>query len=638
MCGICGILSLGQAIRPEEHDEAVRMNRVLRHRGPDDEGIQVGRDHVLAATRLKIIDLSDAAHLPMSNRDRTVWLTYNGEVTNFRELRRDFRLDDDYEFQSSSDTEVLLHLYQKLGPAAFKELSGMFAFCLVDLRINKAFVVRDFYGIRPLFYMLAGDRLYFASEIKSLMEVTRFRPEIDHEAIYHFLSLAYIPDRLTPFKQIRELQGGCLLAVDLTAGTWTEETYYEVRYEPDAATTEVEATQRLRDEMIDSVRRNLISDAPLGLTLSGGFDTGCMLGITKHLGVSHKLHTFSIKIDEPSYDESKYQHILANYAKTIHHEVVVQPETVWNTLVQHMAFMDEPSGDGAAIPTYVLAEDASDYVKVLLSGEGGDEIFNAYETHMAWKARRLYRRLLPGPARRLIRFGARHLPTDYSKLSFDFLAKRFSQGAELSVPDAHYFWRHSLNAEEKAKLMPDHCAFRPTESFFSDCYDNLDFEDELDRLSVVDIKYFFIGDLMVKNDRMMMAHSIEARFPWMDRILHEYVSTIPSSLRMKGFTRRYLQKQAMRPLVPEVIFNRNNMGLEMPHSLWFMSGLQPLVDQYFTRERIESTGFLNYEAVKTMWDEHRGHKKDQGRSLWCILNLLVWFELFVSKGNYKDLL
>jgi asparagine synthase (glutamine-hydrolysing) len=638
MCGIAGVLSLGSAITPQDIAEAEGMTRMLHHRGPDDHGMRDTERYAIGSARLNIIDLSNHGHMPMSNEDGTIWLTYNGEVTNFLELKRDHRLEDSHRFQSSSDSEVLIHLYEELGIQFINELTGMFAFCLIDERRGKAFIVRDFYGIRPLFYMQEGDRLYFASEIKSFMDLQRFKPEVNHEAIYHFLSLAYIPDRLTPFSNIHEIQGGVLIEVDLGRPTWDERDYYEVRYETNHDITEQEAIVKTREMMIDSVRRNLISDAPLGLTLSGGFDTSSMLSIARELGRSTDVHTFSIRIDEPSFDETYYQRMMADHAKTHHHEVLLRPENVMERFVTHMAYMDEPSGDGAAIPTYLLAEDAKHYVKVLLSGEGGDEVFNAYETHMAYRVRKLYRKYVPKPMRDLIRGVALNLPTDFSKLSFDFLAKRFTTGAELDTPDAHFWWRRSLSRGEKAELMPSHHDFKDTERFFSDLFHSLDFPDELNRISLIDLKYFFIGDLMVKNDRMMMAHSIEARFPWMDRILMEYVSTIPSDMRMKGFTRRWLQKEAMRPLVPKEIFERQNMGLEMPHSIWFLEGMAPLAERYFTKKHVERSGFMSFDAIDRMWQEHRHRKVDHGRSLWCILNFLVWFDLFVYERNFKDYL
>jgi len=638
MCGIAGILKLDGQISDMDKNHIKSMTNILRHRGPDCIDYYHDTNISLGNARLNIIDLSENAHLPMSNTEGTVWMCYNGEVTNFRDLRQQFQLDKKYAFRSTSDTEVLLHLYEEIGISFLKHLSGMFAFCLYDKQLRKAYIVRDFYGIRPLFYMRYGNTLYFSSEIKSFLELPCFSGTLDYEAIYHFLSLAYMPGHHTPFKDIIELDGGHLIEVDLDKSTITEQEYYSLSYDVDYRTDEKTASKKVHDLLLNSVERNLISDAPLGLTLSGGLDTSTILALTKELGKSQDIHTYSIRMGEASFDESHYQRLMANFAQSIHHEILVTPQDVLDNFVEHMAFMDEPSGDGAAIPSYILAKEAKKDVRVLLSGEGGDEVFNAYETHRAYGARKKYRSMIPQPVRAMIKSMAHILPSSYKKLSFDFLAKRFSAGAELDIPTAHYFWRHSLNENEKKALMPLHSNFSPTASLFSKMYNSLSHNEELNRLSHIDIKYYFICDLMVKNDRTMMAHSIEARFPYMDKLLIDYTSTIPPQLKIKGMRGRYIQKQAMKDILPKEIYNRKNMGLEMPHSIWFLKELEPLIAKYFSKKNIAKYDFLNHGAIQTFWDQHKAGKKDQGRSLWCILNLLLWLDLFVYNKDYKKYL
>lgn len=642
MCGISGVISLNENKPIAEKDllNAKRMNAVLRHRGPDSQAIKHDKKCILSSTRLNIIDLSHNADLPMQTTDGNIILSYNGEITNFKKLKKDFKLDQKYTFTSTSDTEVLLHLYQELGIDCLKHLSGMFAFALYDKRINKVFIVRDFYGIRPLFYRIKNDRLYFSSEIKSFTETDDFSDAINTEAIYHYFALAYIPEQQTPFTEIKELADSHYIEIDLNIQKTEIVEYYKIDYTPNYDLTEKETTQKVHDLLMDSLDRNLISDAPLGMTLSGGIDTSCMLGMAKALGKSNQMHTYSIKIDEPSFDESYYQNIMANYAGSIHHEIKVNAENVIENLIQHMAFMDEPSGDGAAIPSYILAKEAKKDVSVLLSGEGGDEVFNAYETHGAYMVRNLYRKTTPSVLRNLLRKTATILPTSYNKLSFDFLFKRFTHGAEKNIPEAHFYWRHALNKLEQDKLMPNHNNFEPSEKIFTKMFNSLDFDDDLNKLSLIDIKYFFVCDLMVKNDRTFMANSVEARFPFMDRELIDFTSTIPTSMKVKkfGFNRRYIQKQAMKPYLPKEIFNRKNMGLEMPHSLWFLHKLKPIAEKYFSKNMIDKTQILSYPTVNRMWQEHLARKKDHGRSLWCILNFVIWFELFIEKKNYKDYL
>ncbi|HRY29326.1 MAG TPA: asparagine synthase (glutamine-hydrolyzing) [Elusimicrobiota bacterium] len=639
MCGIAGVLTLNSSVTPEDIVQVHRMTDILRHRGPDSRHVLHDDRCALGNTRLKIIDLSSNADLPMTNDDRSVWLTYNGEITNYKELIHKFSLDKKYRFRSTSDAEVLLRLYEEIGISLLDHVSGMFAFCLYDVRKAKAYVVRDFFGLRPLFFMAKENRFYFASEIKSFLQLPAFRGELNHEAIYHFFSLAYIPGSLTPFKDVTEVRSGQLYEVDLKAGTFQEREYYRVRYLPNDSLDERDTALRLHGVLLDAVRRNLISDAPLGLTLSGGFDTSSLLALTKELYPEREVHTFSIKINEPSFDESRYQKIVVDYFKPVHHEIVVNPQDVADNLLRHMAYLDEPTGDGAAIPSFLLSREAKKTVSVLLSGEGGDEVFNAYETHGAYKMRRLYRRYAPPFLRRLLREGARRLPTSYNKLSLDFILKRFTEGAEKSVPESHLFWRHVLTDDEKRRLLrrpPDD--FRETVHYFSDMFDELDFADELNRISAIDMKYYFVDDLMVKNDRTFMAHSVEARFPYMDRSVVEFVSRIPPEMRLKGLRRRHIQKEAMKPYLPKEIYRRTNMGLEMPHSIWFMKSLKDFYGKYFTRENVGRSGLLDPAMVEGLWQDHFSRKRDNGRALWCVLNFMIWFDMFVWKKDYKNYL
>jgi asparagine synthase (glutamine-hydrolysing) len=638
MCGIAGIVSLDSTLDETAFDHTRRMTEILKHRGPDATGYHVDDRCVLGNTRLKILDLSDDANLPMTSGDGSIVIAYNGEVTNFRELITEFDLERKHHFRTTSDTEVLIHLYEELGIDFVNQLSGMFAFALLDKRTQKAYIVRDFFGIRPVFFMVKNGRMHFASEIKSFLQLPYFDDALNKEAIFHYFGLAYIPDRLTPFRDVEELMGARLIEVDLRTGDWHERQYYDFKYRTDTTITEREILTPLRQAMRDSVRRNLISDAPLGLTLSGGFDTGSILALAHDLDPSRPIHTFSIVMDQASFDESHYQQILVDRFKPIHHSITVGPRETVDYLVEHMAYLDEPSGDGACVPSYLLAKEASKHVKVLLSGEGGDEMFNAYETHAAYKARRLYRALAPRRLRSLIRRGVHRLPVSHDKLSVDFVAKRFVDGAELDAACAHHHWRHVLTDSEQRALVPGAAGFRSTDGFFADTYDSVDFPEGLDRISLIDLKYFFIGDLMVKNDRTFMAHSVEARFPYMDRELFELVSSIPPGLRLKHFRRRYIQKQAVKNLMPREIYKRQNMGLEMPHSHWFMGEFRELIDRYLNRETVEKTGVIRYETVKQMKEDHLSRRRDYGRALWCVINFLIWFDLFVGRKNYKDYL
>jgi len=636
MCGIAGVLGLGVDLGGPDRDELRGMTAVLHHRGPD------GRRHVwmprcaLGNTRLQILDLSERGALPMPNAEGSVWIAYNGEVTNFRALEREHRLRERFPFRSTTDTETLLYLYEALGIDFVRQLTGQFAFALHDRRLGKTWLVRDFFGIRPLFLMKTPERLYFASEIKSFLGLEAFRKDLDLEGLHHYLTLGYIPGKHTPFQQIEELQGAHLVEVDHAGGRVHERRYDEILYRPRAVPDERALAEELHLYMRDSVRRNLVSDAPLGLTLSGGFDTSSILALTREVvGPDAPIHTYSIAMGEASFDESRYQRLMSRVARTTHHEIRVGPHEVLGALERQMAYMDEPTADGAAIPSFLMAERAKQDVKVLLSGEGGDETFTAYETYRAWKVRRYYRRFVPRAGRRLIRHAVHALPSDYRKLSLDFMAKRFTDGAELDVAQAHIHWRFTLTDADKAALMPDHRPSETTGALFARHFDAYRFPHELDRLSALDLETYLIGDLMVKNDRTLMAHSVEARFPYLDRTLFERMAQVPADLRLKGMRGRHMQKRAMEGRVPREIVGRKNMGLELPHSLWLMREMRPLADRLFEPSRVARLGFLSPRHVTSLWQEHLAGRRDNGRALWSIATLLTWHGLFVEGSSFR---
>lgn len=638
MCGIAAIFAGEGPLGDEVRALVEGMTARLRHRGPDAAGYSFDPRFALGNARLRIMDLHPSADLPMASDDGRVLLAYNGEITNHLELRARFLKDHESRFRTGSDAEVVLRLYQELGIDFLRHLTGQFAFVLVDRRLGRAWVVRDFFGIRPMFFAIVDGRLHVASEIKALLALPGADRTVDAEGLFHYFSLAYIPEERTPFVGIRELPGSQLIEVDLRTGDFAQRAYYEIRYDPDPSMTEEEAIGPLRDAMLDSVRRNLISDAPVGLTFSGGFDTSSILGMARTLRPAEELHTYSVVMEEPSFDESRWQRMMIDPARHPHHEVRVGPKEVEQALYEHLAYLDEPTADGAAIPFFLLAREAAKEVRVLLSGEGGDETFNAYETHLANKMRRYYRRLVPRPVRGVAHWAAHALPCDYRKLSFDFLSKRFTEGAEMDVPGAHLHWRHVLTDADKRALMPGCRDVEPTDRLFRRLYERLPFPDELNRLSVMDIRHYFEADLMVKNDRMLMAHSIEPRLPYMDRLLLEHVARIPVDLRIRRFKRRYLQRQAMRDLVPRGVYRRANMGLEMPHSVWFLGPLRPMAERLLAPDAVARTGVLDPAVVQRLWREHVERRRDNGRALWAVLVVVAWFELFVGSSRYREFL
>ena len=639
MCGISGIISLRSELSDSDYSTVKRMSDSISHRGPDQQKIQKFDKIILANNRLKIMDLDDRSSLPMSSDDNSIWICYNGEVSNFLELKKKYKLSEKYNFKGTSDTEVIIYLYKELGISFINKLSGMFAFCLVDLKKKKTWLVRDFFGIIPLFYRIKEDKIYFASEIKAFYEINSLNKSLDYHSIYHFFTLAYIPGKNTPFKEIQEMRGGQLIEIDNEKNSYQLKKYYNVQYPIDHSISEKEAAKNAYELMLDSVRRNIQSDAPIGTTLSGGIDTSSITCLIKDLGKSKNFHTYSLKMGEKSFDESKYQRLIAEFCQTNHHEILVNQEDVINSIYTHMAHIDEPNGNGAAIPSFILAKEAKKEVSVLLNGEGGDETFSAYSIYGAYRAKNLYTKFAPKPLRKLIYNLVHKLPASYKKLSLDFQLKRFTEGAELHPAAAHIYWRHVLTDEEKEDTILNRQGYVKTEKVMIDLFENLDYSDDFNKINFLDVEHFFIDDLLVKNDRMFLANAVESRFPFMDRILFEYMAKIPPNMRMKGITkRRYIEKLAMKNSVPKEILQRGNFGLEMPHSIWFFDNFKPLLKKYLSEEMIKKTEYLSYEKVEKILQMHFSKKKDYGRALWGILMYQMWHEMFIEKNNYKNYL
>jgi asparagine synthase (glutamine-hydrolysing) len=634
VCGIAGVLGLGVDLGEDDLADLRRMMRVLRHRGPDQHGELHHPRCLLGNARLAVIDPSERASLPMTAPDGAISLAYNGEIANFQELRLAHGLDREVAFQSRSDAEVLLHLYRRRGIAVLNELSGMFAFGLYDGRRQVAHLARDFYGISPLFTMQRGERFYFASEINALLQVRAFRRLLDHEGFHHYFSLGYLPGRHTPWADISELLGGERIEVDLARGRAERVRYHEIEYRPDPTLTEREAAARALELMRAAVRRNLVADVPVGVMLSGGIDSSAILQLAHELGHPAARHTFGLSFGDASFDESRFQRVMAARVGARHHDIRVEAQDIERSLHPAVAHLAEPLADGSAIPLYLLAREASRHVRVLLSGEGGDEIFNAYDTHVACRARSLYRACAPPVVRGLFTRGARRLPVSRAKLSFDFRAKRFTAGAELSVPEAHLFWRHILSEEQKRALMPRHQGFGTSAELFVRAYEALDFRDDLDRLAAIDLRFGLVGDLLLEADRMLFAHSVEGRYPLLDRQLVEFAATVPSSMKVRWLRGRRVQKRALRGHLPREILRRGKFGMEIPYSRWLRAELRPLAERYLCREVVERTEHLYWRGVAPLWEEHLAGRCDHGRALWSILCYLVWFESYMESDRY----
>lgn len=637
MCGFAGVL----LDKRDDRDPAVdgsldRMSRVMTHRGPDDHGRNWSGPCGMVHRRLSIIDLSSAGHQPMSNENGSVWISYNGEIYNFLELRERFCLDSEYKFRSRTDTEVILRLYEKLGKEFLQHLNGMFSMAIWDSNRESLLLARDPFGIKPLFYTVHGNGFWFASEIKSLLQAPSINREPDEEALFHYLACNYIPEKLTAFKGIHELSPGTAIEVRPGRGIVDENRFYTLDYSPDNGMdrrTAVAESLRLLQEAVD---RQLVSDVPVGVMLSGGMDSSALSALMCRSRGNSDFHTFSLAFNDPSFDESSYARIVADSLGTTHHEIMVTPEKVLSLLPGYLAHIDEPYGDGSAIPTWLLAEEASSLVTVLLSGEGGDEVFSGYDTHAAMKARKLYRRLVPGFIRRhLVAPIVNTLPVSHSKLSFEFKAKRFASGSELGLPESHFAWRAVLTGMDRLGIFSgDSGGFRDTESFFRDAFDPGRSISDLAGILRIDTSCHLPHDLMIKNDRMTMAHSIEARVPFTDTVLFQMLASVPDSIKMPGMSKKYLLREAMKGILPPAILSKKKVGLEMPYSSWFRTSMKDFAYDSIFSSRVCSCGLLNRTGIQTLWNDHQAMRTDNGRALWGILNYALWYDMYITSTDY----
>lgn len=633
MCGICGIVRLGSAFPHPPGDLLDRMTDRLSHRGPDDRGTWWDDTIALGHRRLAVIDVTRAGRQPMANEDGSIHIVYNGEVYNFRELSEGYDLAGrGHVFRSRTDTEVVLHLYEALGMDMVNVLNGMFAMGIWDARERALYLIRDRYGIKPLFYQQDRGFFRFASEIKALLEDDRVPRAVNLQAMHDFLTLNYVPGPQTAFEGIHELPPAHWMKIDAEGKTEIHR-YWDLPFEVDPDISRAAATETSMELLAEAVGRRLVADVPLGVLLSGGMDSSAIVALMHQLGVS-PIRTYSVGFEEQSFDEREAARVVSRHFDTIHREVVVTPGRVRELLPEYLRCIDEPYGDGSAIPTYCISELAGEDVVVLLSGEGGDEAFSGYETHAAYKVARMARRV-PRLARNRILaplFGL--LPVSHSKLSLEFRLKRFMGGLDLDPVDAHLWWRIVLTDAQKRSLYDpgvlEALSPEPTQRLFREVYRRSGAPDPLGRLLHVDSSIFLPDDLMVKNDRMTMAHSLEARVPFTDIHLTEYLSAVPTGIKFPGLRKKHLLRSGMKGLLPEEILRKKKFGLELPYSRWLTTELKDLLLNYCGGGRVEETGLFRGEAVDALVEEHLFLRHDHGRALWGLLNFMMWHEEYIG--------
>jgi asparagine synthase (glutamine-hydrolysing) len=613
VCGISGLASNSGAVDPER---LRAMSATLVHRGPDSDGELVDGPVGLAARRLSIIDL-EGGDQPIANEDGTVHVVQNGEIYNFRELRADLERAG-HRFSTRCDTEVLVHLYEEHGEGFAERLRGMFAVAVWDSRRRRLVVARDRYGIKPLHYRESGGELAFASELRALP-----RGDVDLDALEAFLAFNSVPAPYSIFAGTRKLPAGHLLVWE--DGRTRVERYArpapvpatEVRDEDPA-----ELAEELRARLRDSVRAHLISDVPVGVLLSGGVDSSLLAALAAQES-DEAVHTFSIGFEERSFDELDDARSVASMYGTRHDELVLRPDAA--LLLPRLAeAFDEPFADSSALPTYLVSELAARHVKVALSGEGGDELFGGYYTYAADLLALRVGRFAPA-----VRPLVERLPSSSRKASFDYKAKRFVRAAHLPPLERHHAWREIFSDAARAELTGRRGAdpvdllrarFAETEG-----------AELLTRLQDADLGTYLVDDLLVKTDRASMAHSLEARVPYLDPLVTGLALALPTRLKVRGLRKKVLLRKAAAPLLPRRIVYGRKRGFSIPAAAWLRGELEPFARDVLSPDTLRRQGYFRPEPVAKLLDRHVAGEEDLSRQLWGLLAFTLWHEHHVER-------
>lgn len=631
MCGICG-LAQPRGRPPIPPELLGDMLASIVHRGPDDEGRHVEADVALGVRRLSIIDV-EGGHQPLSNEDGTVWIAYNGEAYNFPEVRSELA-GRGHRFRTRTDTETLVHAYEEWGESFLERFRGMFAFALWDRRERKLLLVRDRLGIKPLYYSLHRDgTLVFGSELKSVLLHPRTERTLDLRALDLFLTVEYVPAPHSIFREIRKLPAGHVLTYQ--DGRTALKKYWDIEAAGSAGSPPPrrpeEAMDRLYELLKESVRLRLVSDVPLGAFLSGGIDSSAIVGLMRELGAS-PLMTFSIGFDDPTYNELDYARRAAQAFDAEHSELVLRPQALELTekLVGHM---DEPFGDFSMFPTFLVSSLAREKVKVVLSGDGGDEIFGGYEHYQAQAlaANPAYRAAasLLGPA-------VRRLPPSAKKKGLRNKLRRFVQGLDMPAGARHMRWMMFLSPAQKRALYAD--AFLNAPERRNDIVDEEPFAAVFDRLKdfdpvtaelYLDLKTYLVDDILVKVDRMSMAVSLESRVPLLDHKVVEYAFTLPGEWKLREGTTKWIFKKTMERLLPRENIRRPKEGFSIPIKHWLKTELRDMLLDHLSRERVERQGLFRYPAVKRMIDAHFADRENFSHQLWALLVFSLWSERYL---------
>jgi len=598
MCGIYGMAGTSVLRYP---DVLERMGEALRHRGPDGSAELTSEYARIGTERLRIIDLHERADQPFASPDGKVWLEANGEIYNAREIRSRY---PDYPYRSHSDVETILPLYLEHGAKAIPMLDGMFGIAIWDGRTNTLTLARDRAGEKPLFYTRIGGEVLFSSELQCLLQHPEISRELDREALSDYLALGYILEPRSPFKAIRRVPAGTIMQFsgdgETTTRYWDPASFTIQPRDPREAVAEL---QRLFEE---AVTKQVMSDVPVGVFISGGLDSSILATLASQAIGVDKVHTFSAQFAEESYDESADAAILAKRMRTRHIPVRTDEETLREALINVTTRVAEPLADPAILPTFLLARTAREHVKVILSGEGADELFGGYPTYLGHKIAPKYD-AMPSFLRAGLRKLAFSIPPSGKKVTLEFLLKRFVTDAEKPWIERHLSWFGTGATDALPRLsISDH--------------------DPLTGAMLLDYQTYLRDNLLVKVDRATMLSSVEARAPYLDRFVSAFALSLPPELRVRGLTTKWILKKAAEKWVPKDVIYRRKRGLSVPIAGWINGSLRSEVDRLLEPRRLREQGIVDEPRITELLAAHREGRANHAKPLWAVIMLQYWLD------------
>jgi len=631
MCGIVGLVNN----KNRQIDQIVlkKMTNALSHRGPDDLGLYISQKNGnavgLGHRRLSIIDISRSGHQPMTNENQTIYIVFNGEIYNYKELKKEL-VDKGHKFNSNTDTEVIIHGYEEYGDQICNKLNGMFAFGIWDENKQLLLLARDRYGQKPLYYYQSNEDFFFASELKSLNKNPDFKNELDYKSLSLYLLYEYVPAPYSIYKGVKKLLPGNFLIWH--NGQVKIKKYWDIQFNnKDIAYNVSEIEKKILDLLKKSIEIRLMSDVPLGVFLSGGIDSSAIVALMSEIISGKNIKTFSIGFNEKSFDESSYSRKVAKKFGTDHHEKILTPKIMLDILPEIFSFLDEPFADASIIPTYLLAKFTRNYVTVALGGDGGDELFAGYDPFIAHVFASYYEKIPKYFHNKIVNL-SRILPVSTKNMSFDFKLKQFLKGIPYIPEIRNQVWLGSFSKNDQDDILSPEIKqkladFNTYENILS-TINNINFRDKIDKIIFLYSKFYLAEDILTKVDRASMAVSLEVRSPFLDVNFAEFVNTIPSKLKLKGICTKYILKKSLQSKINRDLLYRNKKGFGVPLAKWMKNELKPIILDIFSSSKIKNQGIFNAKAIETLLEKHFKGKQDCRKQIWTLLMFQMWKNKF----------